>query len=51
VIGDQTYEDRPVETLDLFLPLVESISEGRVIQRRMISSSSFGNQFSTIVSA
>lgn len=37
VLADETYEDRPIETLDLFLPLVEGIAGGRVVQRRFVS--------------
>jgi len=37
VIGRETYEDLPVETMDLFLPLVEAIADGRLIERRLVS--------------
>jgi hypothetical protein len=37
MLAGETYEDRPIESLSLFLPLVEAISEGRVIQRRTSS--------------
>lgn len=37
MIGGETYEDLPVDSLDLFVPLAEAISEGRVIQRRWVS--------------
>lgn len=36
-VAGETYEDRPVESLDLFLPLVEALVEGRVVQRRKTS--------------
>ncbi len=37
VVGHETYEDRPVESLELFVPLAEAISNGRIIQRRLLS--------------
>lgn len=37
VLDSETYEYRPVEQLDIFLPMVEAIVEGRVIQRRWTS--------------
>lgn len=37
VMAGQSYEERPVATLSLFLPLAQSIIDGRVIQRRWIS--------------
>lgn len=36
-VGRETHEDLPIESMDLFLPLVEAITEGRVIERRLIS--------------
>lgn len=36
-IAGETYEDRPIETLDAFLPLLEAIAEGRVVTRVMRS--------------
>lgn len=37
MIAGEIYEDIPVTSLDLFVPLAEAISEGRVIQRRYVS--------------
>jgi hypothetical protein len=39
VIAGETYEDLKLASFDFFLPLVEAISEGRVIQRRRVSQS------------
>ena len=36
-IGDESYEDRPVEEFDLLLPLAESIAAGRVLTRHKSS--------------
>lgn len=36
-IADETYEGLPIESFDLFLPFVEAIAAGRVVQRRWIS--------------
>jgi hypothetical protein len=36
-VGEESYEGLPIETFDLFLPFVEAISEGQVVQRRWIS--------------
>lgn len=33
-VAGETFEDRPVGTLDIFVPLVEAIAAGSVIQRR-----------------
>jgi hypothetical protein len=38
VVADEVYEGRTVTSLDFFLPLVEAIVAGRVIQRRWVSS-------------
>ena len=37
VIGGEVYEDRDLASPDEFLPLVEAIADGRVIQRRWLS--------------
>lgn len=36
-IAGETYEGRPMPSLDLFLPFVEAIAEGNVVHRRWIS--------------
>jgi len=36
-IAEETYESLPIETFDLFLPFVEAIAEGSVVQRHWIS--------------
>ena len=36
-IGQEFYEDCPIERLDLFEPLIHAIAEGRVIQRHHVS--------------
>jgi len=36
-ICDETYESLPIEGFDLFMPFVEAIAEGRVVQRRWVS--------------
>lgn len=36
VIGGETYEDRQVDRFDLFVPLLEAVSEGRVITRHWL---------------
>ena len=36
-IAGESYSDRAIVSLDLFLPLLEAISEGRVVQRRWVS--------------
>ena len=36
-ISDETYESRPIETFDWFVPFAEAVSQGRVVQRRWIS--------------
>jgi hypothetical protein len=36
-IAGETYEDRPIATLDLFQPLIEAIADGRVITRHTVS--------------
>lgn len=33
-VAGETFEDLPVQSLDAFLPLVEAIAAGRVVQRR-----------------
>ena len=38
VIGGEVYEDRDLASPDEFLPLVEAIADGKVIQRRWLSS-------------
>jgi hypothetical protein len=37
VIDSETYEDLPITSFNDFLPLVEAIAEGRVVQSRWIS--------------
>jgi len=37
IIAGEVFEDQPTTTLDLFVPLVDSIAEGRVVQRRTVS--------------
>lgn len=49
-INGVTYSDQPIETLDMFQPLVEAISEGRVVHRRWISvNTGLETQVETIV--
>jgi hypothetical protein len=36
-IDDETYEGLPIESFDIFLPFVEAIADGRVVQRRWLS--------------
>ena len=36
-IAGETYEDRPMPSLDLFLPFVEAIADGNVVHRRYVS--------------
>jgi hypothetical protein len=36
-IGEETYEALPIETFDVFLPFVEAVAGGRVVQRHWIS--------------
>ena len=36
-IAGETYEDLPITRLDLFLPLVTAIAEGRVVQRHTLA--------------
>jgi hypothetical protein len=36
-ISDESYENRPIETFELFLPFVEAVADGSVVQRRWIS--------------
>jgi hypothetical protein len=36
-IAGETYEGRPMPSLDLFLPFVEAVAEGNVVQRHWIS--------------
>lgn len=36
-INGVTYDGQQIETLDIFVPLVEAISEGRVVHRRWLS--------------
>jgi hypothetical protein len=36
-VGAEAYERLPIESFDLFLPFVEAIAEGRVVQRRWLS--------------
>lgn len=34
VVGPETYEDEPIESLDAFLPMLQAIAAGRVLTRR-----------------
>lgn len=36
-IADETYENRPIETFDWFLPFAEAVAVGNVVQRHWIS--------------
>lgn len=36
-IADESYESLPIESFEFFLPFVEAIAEGSVVQRRWIS--------------
>jgi len=36
-IAGESYEGRPIETFDWFLPLAEAVADGRVIQRQRVS--------------
>ena len=36
-IAGETYEGRPMPSLDLFLPFVEAIADGNVVQRHWVS--------------
>ena len=36
-IGEETYESLPIESFDLFLPFVEAIARGDIVQRQWIS--------------
>jgi hypothetical protein len=36
-IGEETYEGLPIESFDLFLPFVEAIADGEVVQRHWVS--------------
>jgi hypothetical protein len=36
-IGEESYEGLPIESFDVFLPFVEAIADGRVVQRRWVS--------------
>lgn len=36
-MGGQTYVDRPLPSLDVVLPLLEAVAEGRVVTRRIAS--------------
>ncbi len=36
-IAGEIFEDQPVSSLDLFLPLIDAIAAGRVIQRETVS--------------
>lgn len=37
VLDREVYEDLPADSLNLFLPLLDAIAEGRVIQRHFVS--------------
>lgn len=36
-IADETYEARPIESFDWFIPFASAVAEGHVVQRRWIS--------------
>ena len=36
-IADESYEGLPIESFDVFLPFVEAIADGRVVQRHWVS--------------
>lgn len=36
-IGEETYEDQVIQSLDMFLPLLEAVADGRVVTRRTAS--------------
>ena len=36
-IGSETYESLPIESFDMFLPFVEAVADGNVVQRRRLS--------------
>jgi hypothetical protein len=36
-LADEAYEGLPLESFDLFLPFVEAIAEGRIVQRHWVS--------------
>jgi hypothetical protein len=36
-IADETYESRPIESFDWFVPFAGAVSEGNVVQRRWLS--------------
>jgi hypothetical protein len=37
VVDDETYESLPIESFEIFVPFVEAIADGNVVQRRWIS--------------
>ena len=37
LVGDEAYEDVPLESFDLFLPLLTAIAQGRLVQRTAVS--------------
>jgi hypothetical protein len=36
-VGGETYESLPIESFDIFMPFVEAVADGRVVQRRWVS--------------
>lgn len=36
-VGQETYEDVPLPSLDIVLPLTEAVTEGKVVTRQMVS--------------
>ncbi len=36
-VSDETYEARPIDSLDWFVPFAEAVAEGNVVQRHWIS--------------
>lgn len=40
VVAGETFEDRPITALELFVPLATAIAEGRVVRRETLASAS-----------
>jgi hypothetical protein len=36
-VGGESYESLPIESFDIFMPFVEAVADGRVVQRRWVS--------------
>jgi hypothetical protein len=39
IVAGEAYQDRPMTSLGMFLPWAQAITDGRVVQRRWVSSS------------